>query len=245
MPRTRQRSVGVETCVATLAAAAACAGVWLIDHGTDVTAPPQPAAEAAFGSEPSAPPRNASRKGAASPRDSDGSAGSGGGREEPSRSTDDGKVAAPSRVSIPTIGVSAPLTRLDLTADGALEAPPPDDDNLAGWYADGVPPGAVGTALVAGHVDTAAGPAVFYGLGVLGKGDQVEVVRTDGSTAVFTVDAVEVYEGDDFPDRKVYGPSDRPELRLITCGGRFDEQADEYTGNVVVFAHLTEVRPAS
>lgn len=102
-------------------------------------------------------------------------------------------------------------------------------------------PGERGTAVVAGHVDNADGPAVFYDLGALRKGGTVEVDRLDGSTALFTVDAVEVYDSRAFPDAKVYGAARRPELRVITCGGGYSETTG-YQGNVVVFAHLTGSR---
>ncbi|MGG8406196.1 sortase domain-containing protein, partial [Streptomyces sp. 12297] len=95
-----------------------------------------------------------------------------------------------------------------------------------------------GTAVVAGHVDHAGGRAVFYELGALRRGAAIEVTRGDGRTAVFTVDAVEVYGAKGFPDRKVYGPAARAELRVITCGGGFSPRTG-YRGNVVVFAHLT------
>ncbi|MCZ9344216.1 class F sortase, partial [Streptomyces sp. TRM76130] len=71
----------------------------------------------------------------------------------------------PDRVRIPAIGVSAPLTGLGLTAGGSLDVPPAEEDNLAGWYEAGTTPGETGTAVVAGHVDSARGPAVFYRLG--------------------------------------------------------------------------------
>ncbi|MDT0379782.1 class F sortase [Streptomyces sp. DSM 42041] len=253
----------METCVSTLVAASACAAVWLFDHGTDGQAPPQPPAEAGFARDapralpdpetPAPTPSGAHTNGRDTNRqdtkgqDTNGRETGGretGGRESlrPERSRSGPRASDPLRVRIPSIGVSAPLTRLGLHDDGSLEAPPPQDENLAGWYADGTPPGAVGTAIVAGHVDTADGPAVFYGLGALRKGAEVEIERRDGFTAVFTLDAVEVYDGAHFPDTEVYGPSARPELRLITCGGTFDEEAGEYTGNVVVFAHLTDVR---
>ena len=110
--------------------------------------------------------------------------------------------------------------------------------NLAGWYQAGTTPGETGTAVIAGHVDNADGPAVFYRLGALKKGDTIEVRRRDGSTAVFTVHAVEVYDARAFPDEKVYGAAPRPELRVITCGGGYSRSTG-YRGNVVVFAHLT------
>jgi sortase (surface protein transpeptidase) len=130
---------------------------------------------------------------------------------------------------------------LGLTKTGSLDVPPAGQRNLAGWYEAGTTPGETGTAIVAGHVDNADGPAVFYGLGALKRGGTVEVDRRDGGVAVFTVDAVEVYDAKDFPDEKVYGAASRPELRVITCGGGYS-RATGYQGNVVVFAHLTSSR---
>ncbi|WP_330335012.1 class F sortase [Streptomyces sp. NBC_00536] len=147
----------------------------------------------------------------------------------------------PRRIRIPAIRVDAALTGLGLEPDGSLAAPPPARRDLAGWYRDGTTPGAVGTAVLAGHVDTAKGPAVFYRLGALRRGAVIEVTRADGRTAVFTVHAVEVYDARAFPDRLVYGPAPRAELRVITCGGGFSPRTG-YQGNVVVFAHLTGTR---
>lgn len=130
---------------------------------------------------------------------------------------------------------------LGLTPTGSLDVPPAAKENLAGWYEAGTTPGETGTAIVAGHVDNADGPAVFYDLGALKKGSTVEVARRDGGTAVFSVDSVEVYDAKDFPDEKVYGAAHRPELRVITCGGGYS-RATGYQGNVVVFAHLTGSR---
>lgn len=153
-------------------------------------------------------------------------------------------TAAPIRVRIPAISVDAPLTGLALEDGGRLAAPPDDEGNLAGWYREGTAPGAGGTAIVAGHVDTRQGPAVFYHLGELRRGNTVEVDRAGGDTAIFTIDAVEVYRAERFPDRRVYGTAKGAELRLITCGAGFDEVEQRYRGNVVAFAHLTGRRPA-
>ncbi|MET9159442.1 class F sortase, partial [Streptomyces parvulus] len=144
----------------------------------------------------------------------------------------------PDRIRIPAIEVDAPMTGLGLTPSGSLDVPPAEKKNLAGWYEAGTTPGETGTAIVAGHVDNAEGPAVFYRLGALKKGAAIEVDRRDGGVALFTVDAVEVYAADDFPDAKVYGAAHRPELRVITCGGGYSRSTG-YQGNVVVFAHLT------
>jgi LPXTG-site transpeptidase (sortase) family protein len=149
--------------------------------------------------------------------------------------------AVPDRVAIPAIQVDAPIMPVGLDADGWVGAPPPEDPNLAGWFTGAVSPGEKGTAVVVGHVDNKQGPAVFYGLGALKKGNRVEVSRQDGKTAVFEIYGIEVFEKDDFPGDRVYASKGTPELRVITCGGGFTKQ-NGYDGNVVAFARLVEVR---
>ncbi|MGW3106548.1 class F sortase [Streptomyces sp. NPDC001100] len=145
------------------------------------------------------------------------------------------------RVRIPAIRVDAPVMPVGLDADGWVGAPPPEDPNLAGWFTGAVSPGEKGTAVVVGHVDNKMGPAVFYGLGALKKGNRVEVERKDGKTAVFEIYGIEVFEKSNFPGDRVYASKGTPELRVITCGGGFSKQ-NGYDGNVVVFARLVEVR---
>ncbi|MEH0443876.1 class F sortase [Streptomyces sp. B21-102] len=198
------------TAIAAVTAAALCGGAWLLRSGAETHAPPQPSAAQAH----AAGPDRAGRSAPALP------------------------PSPPDRIRIPAIHVDAPLTGLALTPSGSLDVPPAEKENLAGWYEAGTTPGESGTAIVAGHVDNADGPAVFYDLGALRKGSAIEVDRRDGGVAVFTVDAVEVYPARDFPDEKVYGAASRPELRVITCGGGYSK-ATGYQGNVVVFAHLT------
>ncbi|MGW2822045.1 class F sortase [Streptomyces sp. NPDC001443] len=149
--------------------------------------------------------------------------------------------AVPDRVRIPAIQVNAPVTPVGLDTDGWIDAPTPDDPNLAGWFTGAVSPGEKGTAVIVGHVDNQQGPAVFYGLGALKKGNRVEVGRRDGKTAVFEIYGIEVFEKSNFPSDRVYGSKGTPELRVITCGGGFTQQ-NGYDGNVVVFARLAEVR---
>ncbi|MFJ8105940.1 class F sortase [Streptomyces sp. NPDC096132] len=149
--------------------------------------------------------------------------------------------ALPDRVAIPAIQVNAPVVPVGLDADGWVGAPPPEDPNLAGWFTGGVSPGEKGTAVVVGHVDNKLGPAVFYGLGALKKGNSVEVTRKDGKTAVFEIYGIEVFAKNNFPGDRVYASKGAPELRVITCGGGFSK-ANGYDGNVVAFARLVEVR---
>ncbi|MFB6553027.1 class F sortase [Streptomyces sp. NPDC056405] len=149
--------------------------------------------------------------------------------------------SVPDRVGIPAIQVDAPMMPVGLDADGWVGAPPPEDPNLAGWFTGAVTPGEKGTAVVVGHVDNQQGPAVFYGLGALKKGNKVDVHRQDGKTAVFEIYGIEVFEKDDFPGDRVYASKGSPELRVITCGGGFSKQ-NGYEGNVVAFARMTGVR---
>ncbi|WP_225826437.1 class F sortase [Streptomyces naphthomycinicus] len=149
--------------------------------------------------------------------------------------------AAPVRLRIAAIGVNAPLIRVGLDAAGALRTPPRDKPGYAGWYGDGTAPGSAGTAIATGHVDTPTGsPGVFYDLGALTEGATIEISRADRRTAVFAVRAVELYDRNAFPSKKVYGGSGRPELRLITCGGGYTRRTG-YLSNVVVYATLTAV----
>ncbi|MFF3605943.1 class F sortase [Streptomyces sp. NPDC002463] len=153
-------------------------------------------------------------------------------------------ASPPVRVRVPAVRIDAPVTGVGVDADGWIEAPPPEDDRLAGWFTGAVTPGERGTAVVVGHVDTPNGRAVFYDLGALTKGHRVEIARRDGTTAVFAVYGVEVVPKEGFPAERVYGDSGVPELRLITCGGTFTEEGG-YAGNVVVSARLAEVRRPS
>jgi LPXTG-site transpeptidase (sortase) family protein len=151
-------------------------------------------------------------------------------------------ASLPTRLVITKIGVYAPFTRLHLNRSGAIEPPRNTDSNLVGWYGAGPTPGERGTSVVLGHVDTKLGPAVFWGLGSLKRGDKVEIHRSDATVAHFTVDSVEVFSKKKFPDARVYGDQPTSQLRLITCGGTYDHKRRDYTANVVVFAHLASYR---
>ncbi|MYY01944.1 MULTISPECIES: class F sortase [unclassified Streptomyces] len=150
----------------------------------------------------------------------------------------------PTRLRIPAIAVDAPFTQLSIGASGRLDAPPPNDKNLVGWFKDGVTPGERGASIVAGHVDTTTGPAVFLQLRFLRPGASVDITRADGTVASFSVDTVETFSKADFPDKKVYADTPDAQLRLITCGGNYDRKAKDYEDNVVVFAHLDSVKKA-
>nr|WP_307812957.1 class F sortase [Micromonospora veneta] len=145
----------------------------------------------------------------------------------------------PVRIAIPRIGVDAEIIPVATDRNGALEVPPLDEPELAGWYRRGPTPGEAGNAVLVGHVDSQAGPAVFFDLGRLRAGDVVEVTRADGRRATFTVDGVGAYPKERFPTERVYGGDATARLRLITCGGRFNPRTGNYPDNIVVFATAT------
>ncbi|MDH6574867.1 class F sortase [Kitasatospora sp. MAP5-34] len=167
------------------------------------------------------------------------------GAAKPSRAAPVGRAlprSRPVRLRIPQLFLDAPFSELGLNAAGALEAPAPDDPNLVGWYRGGASPGERGSAVVAGHVDTRTGPAVFLMLHLLAPGSTVDITREDGTVATFVVDSTQTFAKNAFPNAQVYGDTPDAELRLITCGGSYDRKLKDYTENVVVFAHLQSSR---
>jgi sortase (surface protein transpeptidase) len=142
----------------------------------------------------------------------------------------------PTHLRIPSIDVSATVTSLGIHADRTVEVPA--DPDQVGWYRLGARPGQAGSAVLLGHVDSTNGPAVFYRLRALTRGDEVEVRRADGSTVRFVVTSIATYANADFPAQKVYRSRGRPGLALVTCGGRYDAAHGGYQANVVVFAAL-------
>jgi sortase (surface protein transpeptidase) len=142
----------------------------------------------------------------------------------------------PTRLRIPSIDVSTELIALGVDSTGVLEVPA--DPNVAGWFKVGPVPGDAGPALLAGHVDSKKGPAVFFRLKTLQPRAEVHVDRSDGRTVTFLVHSVRTYPKDQFPTAAVYAPTPVPELRLVTCGGPFDRLGGRYLDNVIVDAVL-------
>lgn len=142
----------------------------------------------------------------------------------------------PAFISMPAISTTSPLIQLGLTAERTLEVPV--DFGVAGWYRLGPRPGDPGPAVIAGHLDSYTGPAIFARLNEMKAGDQILVTRRDGTTLEFSVTRVDQYPKSAFPTRQVYGPTDASELRVITCGGSFDRSAGSYHSNTVVYAKL-------
>jgi LPXTG-site transpeptidase (sortase) family protein len=146
--------------------------------------------------------------------------------------------SAPVKIRIPRIEVNAPVMKLGRDADGTVQVPPLVAHNLTGWYRYGPSPGQRGPAVILGHVDSATGISVFYYLKNLHAGDTVLVTLADGKVAAFAVDGLQRVAKDAFPTASVYGKAGYPSLRLITCGGPFDQATGHYTDNIIVYAHL-------
>lgn len=143
----------------------------------------------------------------------------------------------PAVIRIPRLEVEAPIIPLGLQDDGSIEVP--EDPDQAGWWLGGPEPGETGPAVILGHVDSQEeGPAVFFYLQYLGPGDEIHIDRVDGSTITYVVEATERHNKDEFPTDAVYGPTEEPTLRLVTCGGDFDFGVRTYADNVIVFASL-------
>jgi hypothetical protein len=149
-----------------------------------------------------------------------------------------GPTARPVWLSVPALGIrKTSLVDLGLQKNGTLQVP--SSTAVAGWFTGSPRPGAVGAAVIAGHVDSRSGPGIFFWLRTLRPGDKVYVGRSDGTMGVFTVFTVRKYAKDQFPTSAVYGSVPDAELRLITCGGVFDRSLGSYLSNVVVFARQT------
>ncbi|MFE9251765.1 class F sortase [Streptomyces sp. NPDC007088] len=193
-------------------------------------APPRVPASAA-GQAPGAP---ASPSAPSSPR----APGSGGtaSAQDPAAPRPTAPVSPPTRLVIPSLRVSTSLERLALDENHVLGTPRDPDE--AGWYARGAAPGARGPAVIAGHVTWNGKKAVFFDLARLRTGQRVEVRRSDGGTAVFSVTRITQYPKDRFPSLEVYGNTPDAQLRLITCGGEYSRDGHHYSDNVVVYARL-------
>jgi len=151
------------------------------------------------------------------------------------------RASKPVTISIPSIKVRSAVQPIGLAKDGTLAVPQPGPYlDQAAWFKNSPTPGQPGPAIIEGHVDSAAGPSVFFDLGKLHPGHNVEVTRKDGVVAVFTVNAVRDFKKSKFPTTLVYGAKDLslPQLRIITCSD-FDTAIRHHVGNTVIFAHLT------
>ena len=149
------------------------------------------------------------------------------------RTAGPGSAGQPVSIAIPAVGIDARVVPVGLRADRTMEVPEVD---LAGWYEPGPRPGEAGPAVIVGHVDSRHGPAVFFRLGELRPGNRITVGQQGGAARSFLVERVERSPKEALPVGRIWDPTRRPVLRLITCGGSFDRSTGHYRDNVVVYA---------
>ena len=142
----------------------------------------------------------------------------------------------PQRLHIPTLQVQAAIEQVGLDQAGNMDVP--QDTNNVAWYRFGPAPGQAGNSVIAGHLDSKEGPAIFYRLGELAAGDEVIVSNSRGHLHRFRVTQVARYPFDQFPLHDVFGPTDKYRLNLITCEGVFDRGTKNYSHRIVVYTEL-------
>jgi sortase (surface protein transpeptidase) len=143
----------------------------------------------------------------------------------------------PTHISVPSVGIDASVTSVGQDAEGSIEMPSLFDWTT-GWYKYSPTPGQVGPAIIVGHVDTYKGISVFWKLRDIKQGDIIDIARADGKTVKFRVSGLKQFDQSNFPTKEVYGNLKYPGLRLITCGGAFNQQTESYTQNTVVYAFM-------
>jgi sortase (surface protein transpeptidase) len=151
----------------------------------------------------------------------------------------DREAAPPRAIRIPAIGVSAPVIPLGLNADGTMQTP--QSFSVTGWYKPWHEPGERGTSVITGHVDSVSGPAVFYRLRDLRRGNIIRIARADGSVVRFRVEGLERWPKAEFPTRRVFRRTRTATLRLVTCSGNFDASTGHYVDNTIVYAARVRV----
>ncbi|KAB8186846.1 sortase [Nonomuraea phyllanthi] len=143
------------------------------------------------------------------------------------------RVSEPSRIRIPSIGVDARIVKVGLKANGDMETP---SFGRAGWYSKGPKPGEDGPAVVIAHVDSKTGPDVFAKLKQVKKGAKIQITDKAGVTYEFVAQRSQQTAKTALPAKQIWGKTDGPALRLITCGGAFDKASGHYLSNVVLWA---------
>lgn len=146
------------------------------------------------------------------------------------------QVETPLSIRIPAIAVETTVEWVGLDAEGNMDVPSGYDTTA--WFQHGARPGMIGNAVIAGHLDSRAGPAVFFELDKLQPGDEIEVTTSDGERLTFRVDRIASFDAESAPRYEIFGPSTQPRLNLITCNGVFDPAAGAYNERLVVYSSL-------
>lgn len=146
-------------------------------------------------------------------------------------------IAKPVRIKIPSIDVDARIVPVGLNVDGSMEVP---EFGLAGWYTKGPRPGQPGPSVVVAHVDSRNGPDVFYRLRDLRQGAKIRIRRANGTSQTWVMRSAEQTPKDELPVDRIWNDTQKPLLRLVTCGGSFNYATRHYEDNIIVYADPLE-----
>jgi sortase A len=144
----------------------------------------------------------------------------------------------PTSLSIPAIEVNTEVMNVGLLENGQMGVP--SDFMKVGWFKPGAMPGERGNSVLAGHVDSKTGPAIFFYLNKLEKGDEVIVTGENGEKLTFIVRDKKVFPKDNAPVSEIFGYTSRRMLNLITCTGTFDRNQGGHIDRLVVYTELKE-----
>jgi LPXTG-site transpeptidase (sortase) family protein len=138
------------------------------------------------------------------------------------------------QMTIDKIGVSGPVVTEGMDANQVPIVPLKGD--VVAWYDFTAQPGTAGNAVFAGH-KTWNGPAIFYDLDQLQRGDTIRLTGDDGAELDYAVtDSFTVNEND--PNAvSVMAPTKSAVITIITCDG-----TRYYTGDPVFGHDYTERR---
>jgi len=147
----------------------------------------------------------------------------------------------PIAMQIPDAGVDAEVEKNKIVDGQMLD---PSGPWVVSWYQETAKAGDTKdyrNMVVSGHVDYwGVGPSVFQSVGQLTQGAEILVTGENGDVFTYVVDTVEMVDAN--PGEKklqeIVGPSDKPVLTIITCGGYFN--GSEYENRIIVRAHLNE-----
>lgn len=145
----------------------------------------------------------------------------------------------PVKLRVPVIGIDASVQDVGVTDDGSMDVPNNFSD--VAWFSAGYQPGEFGHAVFDGHVSNVESAAVFFNVEDLFPGANIYVTGSDGTVLTFQVSDVESYGLDVAPLDSMFGPSDWPQVVLITCGGGWHEDTHLFDHRTVVYSQLMSV----
>lgn len=144
---------------------------------------------------------------------------------------------APIAIQITNAQVDAQVEQQEIV-DGVMQNP--SGPYVVAWYRGTGRLGEDDNVVMAGHLDYwDVGEAVFFHVGALKQGDEIDVTGEDDQVYKYKVDWVKNYTVADLDGKavqEIVGSTKTETLTLITCGGPFDSEKGEYLERIVVRA---------